>query len=174
MSLKIPISFEQRAYAKDLTKKIVKKTEENNLNYSGWGKATKETTFTGFLGEVVFADYFKLSRPIFFSEFDKGYDFLINGRKFDVKTRDFHGPGLDLILYKSDVLKDIDGYILQELESDFIILHGFLPKKDFLEKAKENDFGYGPRYAVNKKHFRPISELILDSKQQRVVWEARK
>lgn len=76
--IRINITDEQILYAKELI---------DNFNFGNRGKAdgTKDKQLIGMLCQTVVCDYLGLERPKGSIGFDGGYDFILNGKKVDIK-----------------------------------------------------------------------------------------
>jgi len=57
-----------------------------NLGNRGYGDGNKNEQFVGILGQVVLSDFLRSERITGNEGFDEGIDFVINGKKIDVKT----------------------------------------------------------------------------------------
>jgi len=75
----IPITDEQKIHAWTLV-------EKTNYGRRGEADGTKTMQYTGLLGEVCFADIMDLPRPVAKDGWDGGIDFVIEGKKIDLKT----------------------------------------------------------------------------------------
>jgi len=145
MSILIKITNEQRRYSEFQ----VKKDSFCNKDY--------DNLFKGYLGEVIFADYFQISRPVGFVGSKPPYDFFIDGFKVDVKTTNF----------KTALLSDLkignfkfvcDYYVFIVLKGECAELVGFIEPKEFfgLKGCSWRDlysieglFGKGNGFSVN-------------------------
>ena len=67
----------------ETTKVLVSKY---NFGNRGRGDGDRKMQAVGILGQIVFADLLHLNRPTGEGGFDGGFDFVINGKKVDVKT----------------------------------------------------------------------------------------
>lgn len=57
-----------------------------NFGNRGQGDGTKKMQAIGIMGQVMFADWIGHPRPTGEGGFDGGFDFVINGKKVDLKT----------------------------------------------------------------------------------------
>ena len=146
----IPITDEQLKYAREISKEI---HERRKKDYNNKGSNAKQNPrkedFKGFLAETVFADVWGLDRPEPEDDIDKGYDFKMDGTKYQIKGTTYIDG--DLILFKDDIEKDWD--ILIHIELDLskprtARIYNSISKDDFKEKMKTKDYGYGERYSV--------------------------
>lgn len=156
--IKIKIKQEQMDYAKYLV---------NNCNYGTRGRfdGDKSKQFVGMLAQTVLADYLRQPRPTISKGFDGGYDYVINGKKVDVKCMARKGSVIgdyvhNLIAYQKDY--KVDYYIFTSLDTskDILEVCGVIKKDDFFTQADFYDKGT-VRYK-GRKSFRlqaPLFEL---------------
>lgn len=132
--IRLKISDEQIEYAKYLV---------DNCNYGNRGKfdGDKSKQFVGMLAQTVLADYIRQPRPTTSKGFDGGYDYIINGKKVDVKcmTRRGYIKGEyvhNLIAYQKDYA--VDYYIFTSLCSltNELEVCGVISKDFFYRTAK--------------------------------------
>jgi len=86
---KFSITDEQVQYAKNALAKSLDIPFANYWDLEDGKSHTEKWRFYGFLGEVVFADAYKLPRPTHcygLNGQDKGSDFVLNGAHIDIKT----------------------------------------------------------------------------------------
>lgn len=75
----IKVSDEQIQYATSLV-------QQYNFGARGYGDGNKKEQLTGIIGQTVFADLLQMPRPSGETGFDNGIDFIIQGKKIDIKT----------------------------------------------------------------------------------------
>ena len=146
----MPITEEQVHAAKKLSKEIWEDKHEGNFKDKACAD-THEIGVTGYLGEIIYADFYNLDRPrLLKGRVDEGHDFIVGGYKVQVKTTTHQKFPLYLILFpehaKSQV--DIDYYALmrinlEEMKADIVTE---VTRKEFKQNCFKKDFGYGTRY----------------------------
>jgi len=149
MGVRLTIRQEQREAARELAKKAIA-DEKKGFSWEFYG-GDEEKAYYGFLGEIIYADYFGLPRPsLIVGDLDPGYDFLHNGVRVDVKSVPWEGNYVtpQLILFKSDLDKACDCYFLLKITQYEAELVGGIKKDHVKLIAEKVDFGYGPRWAV--------------------------
>ena len=131
--IRLKITDEQIEYATYLV---------NNCNYGRRGKfdGDKSKQLVGMLAQTVLADYLKQPRPDMSVGFDGGYDYIINGKKVDVKCMSRKGYVIgnyvhNLIAYQKNY--DVDYYIFTSLNTTTNELEvcGVINKEQFFSKA---------------------------------------
>lgn len=131
--IRLKITDEQIEYATYLV---------NNCNYGRRGKfdGDKSKQLVGMLAQTVLADYLKQPRPDISEGFDGGYDYIINGKKVDVKCMSRKGYMIgnyvhNLIAYQKNY--DVDYYIFTSLNTTTNELEvcGVINKEQFFSKA---------------------------------------
>ena len=131
--IRLKITDEQIEYATYLV---------NNCNYGRRGKfdGDKSKPLVGMLAQTVLADYLKQPRPDTSEGFDGGYDYIINGKKVDVKCMSRKGYVIgnyvhNLIAYQKNY--DVDYYIFTSLNTTTNELEvcGVINKEQFFSKA---------------------------------------
>ena len=131
--IRLKITDEQIEYATYLV---------NNCNYGRRGKfdGDKSKQLVGMLAQTVLADYLKQPRPDTSEGFDGGYDYIINGKKVDVKCMSRKGYVIgnyvhNLIAYQKNY--DVDYYIFTSLNTTTNELEvcGVINKEQFFSKA---------------------------------------
>lgn len=132
--IRLKISKEQIEYAKYLV---------DNCNYGNRGKfdGDKSKQLVGMLAQTVLADYIRQPRPDTSVGFDGGYDYIINGKKVDVKCMARKGYMIgnyvhNLIAYQKNY--DVDYYIFTSLctTTNELEVCGVISKEDFYRTAK--------------------------------------
>jgi len=155
---KVPIQTEQKEYAIKLEQEISDlRKQQNYQDRDTWFKNNSNTN--GFLGEVLFADYFHLPRPILLNEKDNGYDFETNGLKIDVKTNNYTGQNLDLIINPKDLNKESNYFYLIQIINDEAFFWGGITKQEFIEINEPQDYGYGIKHKVNCEKLKDLNGL---------------
>lgn len=131
--IRLKITNEQIEYATYLV---------NNCNYGRRGKfdGDKSKQLVGMLAQTVLADYLKQPRPDTSEGFDGGYDYIINGKKVDVKCMSRKGYVIgnyvhNLIAYQKNY--DVDYYIFTSLNTttNELEICGVINKEQFFSKA---------------------------------------
>lgn len=131
--IRLKITDEQIEYATYLV---------NNCNYGRRGKfdGDKSKQLVGMLAQTVLADYLKQPRPDTSEGFDGGYDYIINGKKVDVKCMSRKGYVIgnyvhNLIAYQKNY--DVDYYIFTSLNTTTNELEvcGVINKEQFFSMA---------------------------------------
>lgn len=131
--LRLKITKEQIEYANYLVE---------NCNYGRRGKfdGDKSKQLVGMLAQTVLADYIRQPRPDISFGFDGGYDYIINGKKVDVKCmsrkRYIRGDYVhNLLAYQKDY--DVDYYIFTSLctATNELEVCGVISKEDFYKYA---------------------------------------
>jgi hypothetical protein len=154
------ITKEQTNYADNLACQINKLRRNDNLFDRNLGKISLCIDKIGFLGETLFADYFKLNRPVVLKGNDVGIDFEFNGLKIDVKTSTYPLIGkADLILYPKDLEKQSNYFYLIQLYKNQAFFLGGISKADFIAKCKLKNFGYGERFIVESKDLQELNPV---------------
>jgi len=130
----IKITPEQLNYSIDLNNR-------HNFGNRGKGDGTKSQQLIGLIGQTIVADLLNLNRPSANIGFDGGYDFLIKGRKIDVKTM-----GRTVSVKQHYVhnfvgyqkLFDVDYYLFCSFNKALKVLSicGIKAKEEFEKKAK--------------------------------------
>ena len=131
--IRLKITDEQIEYATYLV---------NNCNYGRRGKfdGDKSKQLVGMLAQTVLADYLKQPRPDTSEGFDGGYDYIINGKKVDVKCMSRKGYVIgnyvhNLIAYQKNY--DVDYYIFTSLNTttNELEICGVINKEQFFSMA---------------------------------------
>lgn len=132
--IRLKISEEQIEYAKYLVE---------NCNYGNRGKfdGDKSKQLVGMLAQTVLADYLRQPRPDTSTGFDGGYDYIINGKKVDVKCMARKGYVIgnyvhNLIAYQKNY--NVDYYIFTSLNTrtNELEVCGVIDKESFYKSAK--------------------------------------
>ncbi len=112
-------------------------------NFGKRGKAdgSKSEQETGILGQTFFADLIGEKRPEDNGGFDGGFDFIINGRKVDVKTMGRTVAMQDSFVHNfvaSQRPYDCEYYVFlsHNKRNDNMTICGYIDKEGFFEKAK--------------------------------------
>lgn len=129
----INVSDEQINYADETV---------NNYNFGqrGRGDGTREQQRTGIIGQTVFADLISAARPNGAEGFDGGKDFIINGKRVDIKTMGRTVPVLDHYVHNFVGYQkpyDVDYYIFASFNKkrNILTICGYIDKKQFFERA---------------------------------------
>ena len=132
--IRIQITKEQIEYATQLV---------NQCNFGNRGRfdGDKSKQLVGMLAQTVLADYIRQPRPLPSVGFDGGYDYIINGKKVDVKcmARKCYMTGTyvhNLIAYQKDY--DVDYYIFTSLNTrtNELEVCGVIEKDVFFDTAR--------------------------------------
>lgn len=180
--LKLKISSEQREYARRVAR------DSQSFYLSGEAKNrncgdSEVKSFVGYLCETVVADFFGCDRPSA-SGLDGGFDLVISGKRFDVKSSNFEKFNkLYLIAYDYDVDKDFDGYMFCWLNDGFVDIVGWCWKRWFFKKCYSKDFGFGFRKVLKVGRLWDFDGSFFDKKNVSVgrpcvkcgdyVWSAK-
>lgn len=155
MKYDVRLTKEQVAYAIPLAKKIVEKRKGQYNNRGGHARKNPlKSAFTGFLAETVFADIWGLERPEVKEDIDIGWDFKMNGHKYQVKGSMYTGDyQLNCIMPKNIFEKDFDSLVFIHLrrQEEEASHYPSLSKEEVKKMVKVKDFGYGDRYAIPAK-----------------------
>ena len=90
--------------------------------------------------------------------FDDGSDMYLGDISIDVKAT-FHPSG-QLLFRTAEHFKASCAVLVTSTDADDVmLLAGWLPRKQFLERAVEVDLGHGPTLACKQGELLPISEL---------------
>lgn len=146
--IRIQITDEQILYAKELI-------DNFNFGNRGKGDGTKDKQLIGMLCQTVVCDYLNLPRPEGGGGFDGGFDFILNGKKVDIKgmgrkRRIQHDYVHNLIAYQKDY--DVDYYLFTSLNiiDKELEICGVISKQEFYKNA--NFFKKGSsRYCGRKR-----------------------
>jgi len=100
-----------------------------------------------------------LDIPHFFQPgFDDGSDMFLGDISIDVKAT-FHPSG-QLLFRTAEHFKASCAVLVTSTDADDVMmLVGWLPRKQFLERAVEIDLGHGPTLACKQTKLLPMSEL---------------
>ncbi len=96
-----------------------------NLGNRGYGDGNKSEQFIGILGQIVLSDFLSSTRMIGNEGFDEGIDFVINGKKVDVKTM---GRTVDI---RSHFVHNFIGYQMK-YDTDYYIFQSYNKNKNQL------------------------------------------
>lgn len=139
------IKSEQIEYAKKLEDAIWKRRRA--LGHRHKSPQSRKGHLIGILGEVIYADHHKLPRPVLRDVNDDGYDFKRVTRIVDVKATGFTGGSPDLILFPSDLDKEVTHFALVQvdLKKGKAAIVAEVSREEFMDSCKEKDYGYGKR-----------------------------
>lgn len=135
----ICVTEEQKAYASDMVARY-------NFGKRGYGDGNKKEQLTGVIGQTVLADLLGLDRPDGAGGFDGGFDFVINGRKVDIKTMSRTVPVRDHYVhnfcgYQKNYTVDFYIFASYNTRTGVLSICGFVSKKELLERAKFHNKG---------------------------------
>lgn len=130
----VHVTEEQKQYAADMVKKY-------NFGQRGYGDGSKKEQLTGIIGQTVLADLLGLARPNGESGFDHGVDFVINGKKVDIKTMSRTVPMKDhyvhnFIGYQRNYTVDYYIFASYNTKTDVLSLCGYVTKAEFQARAR--------------------------------------
>lgn len=139
----IIVSDEQYQYASQ-------QVEEHSFGNRGIGDGNKKEQLTGIIGQTVVADILNQERPRGDRGFDGGFDFIINGKKFDIKTMTRKVPVKSHYVHNFigyQMKYDVDGYIFASYNTSnsCLTVCGWVTKKEFDSRAKsykEGEYRY--------------------------------
>ena len=129
----VKVSDEQITYAEFLI-------THYNFGQRGYGDGSPKEQRTGMIGQVVLADLLGLPRPTGEEGFDGGYDFVINGKKVDLKTMSRTGPMKSFYVHNFigyQIKYDTQIFIVASLNTtnNILTICGTVTKERILEKA---------------------------------------
>jgi hypothetical protein len=141
---------------------VDRKFDKNNSSYA--------VNLMGYLGELAAGKLLGVPTD---SEVrtggDAGYDLVYNGQTIQVKT----STTTDLIfnslsLFKSDIaiLVELEGDKTQPHINSVFHVHGFITKEAFKESYVVKNYGYGDRFVVDSAMLSPVTDLIVDNKEE--------
>ena len=114
----------------------------NNYNFGqrGYGDGNKKMQKVGVLGQICMADLLKMERPDGALGFDGGFDFVINGKKVDIKTM---GRTVDMkehyvhnfVAYQFKYYCEYYIFMSYNYNNNKMSICGLVSKKLFEEKA---------------------------------------
>lgn len=141
--IEIQIRQDQRDFA-DQLRKDVNEARAKNLKTCFNCKDPEKERFIGWLGEVVLKDALGLARPRVEAFGDQGHDLILNGRRINLKTTDFFGQRLKLMVRAGYDHKVADYYLLSVLNRDHtrLMVIGYISTMSFMEKKQVGNFGY--------------------------------
>ena len=129
----ITVTDKQIEYAEEMVKKF-------NFGQRGYGDGNKKEQLTGIIGQTVFSDEIKAARPTGATGFDGGKDFIINGKKIDIKTMTRSVPMRsyfvhNFIGYQKNY--EVDYYIFASFNTTNkkLTICGIIDKENFFEKS---------------------------------------
>ena len=146
----VDIKPEQIKYAKKIALKIrYQRRKKYNDKGGNSRKNSKKISYIGFLGEVIFADTFNLERPKLEEDKDKGIDFILNNKTYQIKTTDKLDFGLTLFPNERFIS---EYYVLINLniKEKKAIINNQFSRRQIQEEYEEVDFGYGKRLYIDK------------------------
>lgn len=112
---------------------------------------THEAGFFGYLGEIVYADFYGVSRPrLLKGKVDKGVDFIVDGKRVQVKTTPKKQPPYYLTLFPWKLKYEVDYYALIHLDLSAMTatIIAEVPYAEFKEKCFKHDHGHGERLVM--------------------------
>ena len=130
----IRVTTEQFNFAQDMVTRY-------NFGMRGYGDGNQKEQLTGIIGQTVFADLLGLPRPNGADGFDNGVDFVINGRKVDIKTMSRTVSVKDhyvhnFIGYQRNYSVEYYVFASYNTRTGVLSICGFVSKDEFLQRAK--------------------------------------
>lgn len=115
----------------------------NNMGQRSFANGNIDNQLYGLLGEYYTAFHYDQPSPLEKKKgFDGGYDMIIAGKKWDVKTRWLkqENRGFDPTyeitdLFGSQRNYDVDGYIFGVINKRQFLIVGWMEKEEYFEKA---------------------------------------
>ncbi|MGN0649178.1 MAG: hypothetical protein ACI4KM_01980 [Oscillospiraceae bacterium] len=157
----IRVTDEQISFAQDMVNRY-------NFGMRGYGDGNRKEQLTGIIGQTVFADLLGMPRPNGEDGFDNGVDFVINGRKTDIKTMSRTVPVQDhyvhnFIGYQRNY--DVDYYVFASFNTRTNVLSicGYVSKDEFFQRAQFYEKGQ-MRYRDDGTGF-PAKAPLFEIKQ---------
>ena len=144
----VPIDEEQIEYAEKVAKEIWDKDHALGLKDMACGDTHKIGNI-GYLAEVLYADYYGVSRPVCLDGIDAGWDSELNGQRIQIKARSIKKHPY-LILFPYHLKKPFEYLALVLIDYDRNIAKIVeVTKQEFLEKCFDKDFGFGMRKVMD-------------------------
>ena len=109
----------------------------------------------GVAGEIAFAKSRNLYLDLSFDPRKGGTDFVLNGKKIDIKTTEREDGRLLVPIWKTP--DDSDIFVLITGKVPTFKIRGFATSKEVF--ANKTSVGYGPCYAVSQNKLHPMTEL---------------
>lgn len=161
----INVSADQMKYASSLV-------QQYNFGMRGYGDGNKREQLTGMIGQTVFADLVHLPRPSGETGFDHGVDFIVNGKRIDIKTMTRTVPVKphyvhNFIGYQEKY--EVDAYVFASynIKTQVLTICGSVDKISFTKKVafyKKGEL----RYRDDGTSF-PAKAPLYEIKQQDLV-----
>ena len=120
------------------------------------------THLVGVMGEYVVAGFLgaRVDDSVSLTGDDKITDLRVHGRTVQVKTRKvLHGETWLYFNRREDFKADIAVLAATENLTTVHVI-GWITREEFLEKAEEVDWGYGPRHGVRQSALLPFADLV--------------
>ena len=170
----ISVSLEQLDYTTHMV-------NQYNFGQRGYGDGNKREQLTGIIGQTVFSDLLSYERPNGATGFDGGKDFIINGRRVDIKTMTRKVPMRDFYVHNFVGYQKqykVDYYIFASFNTskNVLTICGYIDKHRFFERAAFFPKGsirtrsdgttfrtFAPLYEINQNELIPtdsIEEII--------------
>ena len=167
------ITYEQRQYAQRIV-------EEYDFGHRGKFDGTTERQFIGILGETVMADALEMPRPTGLEGFDKGIDFVIFGKKVDLKTMGRTTPVRDYYvnnLIASQTSYETEFYVFSSINKTNWVMTvvGVIPKRNlekyFLKEGTIRKRSDGSEFPVQTDMYEiPNRDLIQATNWLSLTW----
>ena len=164
----VTVTQEQIDYAERTVKTF-------NFGNRGYGDGNTREQFTGILGQTVVADLLGCERPTGGKGFDGGTDYIINGKRVDIKTMTRSVPMRSYFVHNFVAYQkpyEVDYYIFASYntKTSTLTVCGYIDKKQFFEKAdffpkgaertRSNGtsfFTTSPNYEIIQSLLRPVN-----------------
>lgn len=155
----VHVSEEQLRYATEMV-------ETYDFGMRGYGDGNKQEQRTGIIGQTVFADLISADRPDGATGFDGGKDFIIHGKRVDIKTMTRSVPMREYFVHNFIGYQkqyDVAYYIFASYNkvSNTLTLCGYIDKQHFFKRA-----AFFPKGSIRKrsdgtcfKTFAPLYEI---------------
>ena len=122
-----------------------------------------QADFVGFLGEMAFAKGYGLEEPVFLEQGKDKYDWIIDGKRVDLKTKSEKTKKFLINSEQYDRKKEqIDVFVFGEIYGDYFKLVGWIEYECVPEISTMNLFPNGSKaWAVRKRELNKMGELIV-------------
>ena len=163
----VKITQEMRTKSKDLSLKIFGKEKKlgwKDKFHTGYELAAD---FVGFLGEMAFAQGYDLPEPVFLEKGKDDYDWIINGKTIDLKTKAEKTKDFLINRGQYDRKKgSIDIFVFGEIYEPYFRTVGWIEYDKVPEISRKVIFPNGSRaWAIRKKGLKKMGELIVRSEE---------
>lgn len=158
--IKIHITEKMKTKARDIAERLVQQNKDLPNFKRTMGQAQGQEDYIGFLGEMVFSIF--SGEPMMDPFEIDTYDFLINGKKIDVKSSVHH----KFMIVADHQLPndDVDRYVQISIVGDYGIIWGWMEYEKVLSWKTTPEGEYPCFYAAGKaipvSKLRPIDEIL--------------